>query len=348
MLDFKIGDKSSWEIIKSFGEPVIIYGMGNGADKIIDILEKEDIPIAGVCASDSFVRGQMFRGFKVKKLSEFPTEYILAPSFGTCIPEVMKHIYEIYNERKLIYPVVPVVGNQIYDEKFISLNEEKINSAYNLFSPKSKIIFAGCINFLFTGDLKYLTEITTEKGEIFKNFLKPEPNRGYLDIGSYKGDTIDEFLKYTDGIYSEILAVEPDEKNMIKLKNKFSSFKNINYIDKVMTNYSGNINFFSYGGRQSAVCNSGKSIECLTVDELCSERNIGYIKTDAEGEEINIISGAEKTLKRCKPKLNTALYHKAEDIFEIPLKIHKINKDYCFEIRHHPYYPCWDTNLYCK
>ena len=52
----------SWDKIKKSSKPVLIYGMGNGADKVIDELHRLEIPILGVTASDAFVRGQQFRG----------------------------------------------------------------------------------------------------------------------------------------------------------------------------------------------------------------------------------------------------------------------------------------------
>ena len=41
------------------------YGMGNGADAILDRLDRLDIPVNAVFASDEFVRGQVFRGLSL-------------------------------------------------------------------------------------------------------------------------------------------------------------------------------------------------------------------------------------------------------------------------------------------
>ena len=59
-----------WEKAQSTKKPVLIYGTGNGADKIIDELEKLGVTLTGVFASDGFVRSRTFRGFPVISYSE--------------------------------------------------------------------------------------------------------------------------------------------------------------------------------------------------------------------------------------------------------------------------------------
>ena len=72
-----------------------------------------------------------------------------------------------------------------------------------------------------------------------------------------------------------------------------------------------------------------------------------YIKYDVEGSETEAIEGSRETISRCRPKLNVALYHRNEDMFALPLMIYGMNKKYRMYMRHHPYVPDWDTNLYC-
>ena len=51
-----------WQYLKKQTRPIVLYGMGNGADAILDRLDRLDIPVNAVFASDEFVRGQVFRG----------------------------------------------------------------------------------------------------------------------------------------------------------------------------------------------------------------------------------------------------------------------------------------------
>lgn len=346
MLDFMKETKSSWEKIKESSLPVVVYGMGNGADKVIDEFNRLEIPVLGVTASDDFVRGQMFRGFKVTKLSEFEGEFIIAVAFASSIPEVMNRIYSLCERYRVLVPCVPVFGDEIFNLEFIEKNKGKIEAAYSLFEDESKDIFAGCVDFMFGGELEVLKRITTPKDEVFENILKFSNDEIYLDLGAYRGDTVEEFLTYSPE-YKEIIAVEPDRRTFKKLTDYLEDIPNSTAYQKAVYSEQKTLVFSSKAGRQSTISDKGEEIETLTVDELSADRVITYIKMDVEGAEKEAIEGAINTLKTQKPKLNIALYHRSGDVFELPLQITKINPNYKFRLRRHPYIPCWDMNLYC-
>lgn len=347
MLEFLAENKSSWEKIKESGLPVVVYGMGNGADKVIDEFNRLSIPVAGVTASDEFVRGQSFRGFKVRRLCEFEGDFIIAVAFASSLPEVMNRIFSLTKKYRVIVPCVPVFGNNIFNREFVLSNAEKLNAAYSLFDEESKKIFAGCVNFMFGGELDALKSITTGKDEAFNGFFRLGSAESYLDLGAYRGDTVEEFLHYCGGKYKSITALEPDSKTYAKLCKYLSEIPNSEALCKAVYSENGAVEFSGKAGRQSAISSGGKEIESVTVDSLFESKEVTYIKMDVEGAESAALKGAENTLKIQKPKLNIALYHRSEDIFALPLQIAAINPDYEFHIRRHPYIPCWDMNLYC-
>ena len=347
MLDFMNEKKSSWEKIKESGLPVIVYGMGNGADKVIDEFNRLEISVKGVTASDDFVRGQQFRGFTVKKLSEFDGDFIIAVAFASCIPEVMNHIYSLCGKYRVIVPCVPVFGDEIFNRDFISEHKNELNAAYELFEDESKELFAGCVDFMFGGELEILKNITTDKNEAFEKILKLGNNESYLDLGAYRGDTVEEFIHYCGKEYSDITALEPDRRTFRKLEAYLENIEKSMAYQCAVYSENKTLVFSDKAGRQSTVSEKGVEVQAVSVDSLYSDKTVTYIKMDVEGVEKEAIKGAETVLKNQKPKLNIALYHRSDDIFSLPLQIAKINPEYKFHIRRHPYIPCWDMNLYC-
>lgn len=343
-------NKSIWEFLLNTRKSVIVYGMGNGADKIFDILNSLNIIVSGIIASDDFVRGQSFRGFKVMKLSEAEEQFgelVILIAFGSQLPNVIEHIYEIAHKHTVLVPSVPVIGNGYFNKSNITNNKDDIEKAYSLLSDnKSKEVFSKVIEFYYNGKLSLLKEMESDKKEAFNNILKLSNNEKYLDLGAYRGDTIAEFLKYAENSsYLSITAVEPDKKNFSKLCDYSKNLKNVTLVNKGIWNKSCILTFSGNGGRNSALSPYGRETEVISINELVDD--ITYIKMDIEGAEEQAIDGAKIILQKCKPKLNIAAYHKLEDFYRLILQIHSIVPEYKFYLRHHPYIPCWDTNLYC-
>ena len=64
-----------WRYMARETRPLLIYGMGNGADKLINYGAGRGIEFADIFASDGFVRGHSFRGMRVKSFSEIKETY---------------------------------------------------------------------------------------------------------------------------------------------------------------------------------------------------------------------------------------------------------------------------------
>ena len=350
MSNFSLTSQSVWEKLKNTSEPIIMYGTGNGADKVLDILESMGVSIDGVTASSGFVRERFFRGFPVKPIEYFEEKlekFTIIITFGSSIPEVMGNIYNLSEKHNVLVPCVPVIGDEICDENFIKRNIEKIERAYSLMADEtSRKVFKGYYDFVFSGELKYLKEITTDENEVYENIISFSSNETFVDIGAYRGDTVESFVKRVNGKYSKIIAAEPDKKTYNKLLANCENLEKFTSINCAVTGFDGEIGFSQAGGRQSAIGGSDL-IKSLSLKTLCDDSAPSFIKIDSEGCEKEILIGGESVLKEIKPKLNVAAYHKFCDVFELALLINEINPDYKIYLRHHPYIPAWDTLIYC-
>jgi len=368
----KIIEKTTlWDYLKTINnsKPLILYGMGNGADKILNLCAEKNIKVSGVFASDEFVRGNYFRGFKIKKLSEIEEEYkdfCILTGFATNQDEVINRIYKLNEKYELYAPNFPVFGIQYPDYNFFAENIDSIEKAYLLLSDDySRNIYINAINFMISGKLKYLKDIETKKSDAL-NLLDLREELYYIDIGAYNGDTVFELKNELDNKninIKKITAFEPDKKNFIKLEknllennilNKCELY-NIGAWSEEKTLY-----FDSKSGRNSNVgrddpgapLSNPKNIKEIPVNSLdniiksCDLNSETLIKYDVEGAEYEALTGTQGIIKKYSPKLIVSLYHRNEDIFKLILLIYSINPNYKFYIRKHKYIPCWDLNLY--
>lgn len=343
---------SVWEKICESKLPVICYGTGNGADKIFDELLRLNIKISAVMASDGFVRERFFRGFKVKSLKECENEFgkfIIVICFGSQLKSVIENIKIIGNSFETLVPTVSVYGDGVFSRNFLETHLAEFEFTYNLLADeKSKQVFLDLLNFEYSGNPQYLFKAESTKDEVFSDILKLNIDESYIDLGAYKGDTVNEFLHYCKNRYKSIIAVEPDRKNFKKLAENTDRLERITLINKGIWKEKTTLEFKNSGGRNSSIAKSSENkVDVDSVDNILCGKKITYLKADTEGAESEMLSGAEKTLSHFKPKLNIAAYHKIEDLYLLPQKINKLNPEYKIYLRHHRYMPAWDTNLYC-
>ncbi|MBQ0084537.1 MAG: FkbM family methyltransferase, partial [Clostridiales bacterium] len=336
-----------WTQLQSAKKPIFLYGTGNGADKILNELEKRNITVSGVFASNGFVRNREFRGFHVVSFDEAIGEYgdiISLVSFGSQLPEVMENIKKIASVCETYAPDVPVIeDNEIFDAVYYKNHENEIKAAYELLADElSKKVYKDIISYKLTGKLEYLFDCETSKEEAYK-LLNFKDGEAYIDLGAYNGDTVEEFAHLVKN-YEKIIAVEPDKRNFRKLENNVKGLHNVETYNGAIGDKSGKVFFSQRGGRNSAVDQSGEEIPMFCVDDILAGGKATYIKMDIEGQEESAIIGAQNTIKKFSPKLNVAAYHRNSDLFKFPLLLHEINPQYKFYLRHHPYIPAWDTN----
>jgi FkbM family methyltransferase len=187
--------------------------------------------------------------------------------------------------------------------------------------------------------------------------LKRESGDVFMDIGAFNGDTIQEFLDLTDNNFSKIIAVEPDAKNLQKLLRRHGDLlgESLIPVNAAACDAEGETAFHMGGGMHgridgnSAAGKHRKIISTVTIDALAArfspEKPITYINIDAEGAEAAVLRGAAMTVKRDKPQMIVAAYHRPRDILDLPEQILSINPGYRLYLRRQECLPCWELNI---
>ncbi len=336
-----------WTRLKNEDGPILLYGTGNGADKILNECDRLGIKITGVFASSGFVRDRYFRGFKVMGLQQAEETYgkfTALLSFGSDRPEVIDNIKRIMASHTLFAPEVPVCGNEIFNLEFAQNHANELFEAYNLLADEqSKKVYEQAVLYKLDGNINHLFSCETSEAEAFENILKLKAGDNFLDLGGYNGDTVLDFVKRV-GTPGQITAVEPDPKSFSKLIRNTEGL-DIEAINAAISKECGTIPFSKKASRGS-VAGGDLLIPSVTIDSLCENRSVDYIKFDVEGKELDAIIGGEKTIKRDRPKMLISAYHRSDDYFSIPLKVFEFNPEYKIYMRHYPYLPAWETNFY--
>lgn len=353
-MEFLQETESVWERLQRETHPIILYGMGDGADKILRVFAEKQIRASGVFASDEFVRGHSFAGFQVKKLSdivqEFGQDIIIVLSFASQRSELLQRFYALNAQFDLVAPDVPVAGEGLFDLEFLHKHAAEFEQAYAWMADEiSRQVFADIVSFKISGKIDYLRHCETDKDEIFTSVLKPHTQEHFADLGAYNGDTIRELLSYTGDEYATITALEPDRRNFRKLSKYAEQQLDAERIELVQAggwNEDTTLTFAAKAGRNSALAGQGTPTQMRALDSVLDGAPCTMLKLDVEGAEYQALMGAKETIARSRPRLNVACYHRNEDLFVLPRLLKTLCPEYQLYLRHHPYVPAWDVNLY--
>ena len=253
-----------------------------------------------------------------------------------------------------------------WSENELNLFATQLQNAYDLFhDQKSKDLFVQRIALL-TGGIDYESFkkfidvfgdfISKRSPKLFSNprydenyyyfssvFFPIKMDEVFANVGALVGDCAIEFVKACNKKklpYKQIINFEPDPDNFKKLCTNLKPFAKVKCLPYGLWSSKARLRFSN--PNQSIVGTPGwldktgsMEVEVDSLDHLLPDAEISFIKMDVEGAEIEALKGAANCIKKNKPKLAISVYHERNDIFEIPLLIHRIYPGYKFYLRHH-------------
>ncbi len=343
-----------WDVLRAETRPLIVYGMGNGADKLLLQCAARGIEIADFMASDGFVRGQMFHGKTVLSFSaikEKYQEFVIVLAFATSRPEVLEMLFCMAEQYPLIMPDLPVVGATCFDKDYYNTHYSEYREIKASFADAvSCNLYAAVLQYKLTGDIRILKDAATSSYET-ENLVQPQTIRTYVDCGAYRGDTLTEMIGYGAPL-KQAVCIEPDRRNYKKLCECAASFAGLNVtcIHAAVAEYSGIGTLAGSGNRNSSLVGSSyesrvENIPLVTVDSVCADLSPDYIKYDVEGAEMPAIQGSALTYILARPRVLLSLYHRTEDLIDLPRAMQELCKDYDFYLRRPVCVPAWELNL---
>ena len=196
-------------------------------------------------------------------------------------------------------------------------NEEPIENNPNNETPKEYIVSLG-----FSGEITDITESPLSRA--MGNDLYG------IQVYSAPAATNGEYTPYAYGLF--------DDKDNIILVNSGLSEKNKKaYLKETISGLTGSKTVYD---------ETENIITIYSIDSFLNGSPITFLKSDTEGEELNILKGAENTIKKYKPKMAISVYHKPDDLLTIPKFIKELVPEYNLVLRHHSK-SFSETVLYC-
>ena len=151
-----------------------------------------------------------------------------------------------------------------------------------------------------------------------------------------------------------VYAFEPNPSQYVICKKKLERVSNARLYPYGIYNQTTILNFEQHnkddptrGDGDGKISELGNiKIEAVALDDVLKNEQISFIKMDIEGAELAALHGCKQIITAQKPKLAISVYHKPEDIFEIPDYILTLNSNYQLYLRHYRAFSAYETVLY--
>lgn len=353
--------KDMWQALAEEDRPLLVYGMGNGADKLMDRLASFGRAPSAVFASDGFVRGQVFRGYTVLSYEEaarlFPHHVVLV-SFGSNRADVVSYLYDFAARVPCLIPDMPLAGEDYFTASFYEACAEELKMVYEMLADDaSRDLLASLVWYKLTGKPAFLRRAVCDSDT--EALLGWSTVTSAVDVGAYRGDTLKE-LALRAPCLQRVIALEPDPKNFKKLSLVAASYPalSVTCVEGAAWDADGELPFAASGNRNATLENKEtkghtpsfehqlKTVKTFKIDTITQGRTVDYIKIDTEGAELSCLRGAEQTVSLGRPGLRVSLYHRSEDLFALPLFLEANHPlTYSYYIRREDVIPAWECDL---
>ena len=162
-----------------------------------------------------------------------------------------------------------------------------------------------------------------------------------IDGGGYWGDTALYFAQLV-GPAGRVVSYEFEPSNLQALHYNLSLnpqlAHRIEVVSAALWDRAGEeVNVHPLGPGTSIRPDGEARASTDTIDALVARgdvERVDFIKLDIEGAELNALRGAEATLRRFRPRLAVAAYHKADDLAAIPEYLAGLQIGYSFQLGH--------------
>jgi FkbM family methyltransferase len=340
----RLMEEVMFEELSTSTAKIIFYGTSSSAKKYYKKFNDKGLLIDKVIVSQEYYKkNAFFYENKVHNSTIFlrdNTEKInLIIYFGInekLLHEIKKS--DLIEKYYLVDGGVAALGYIPHD--YINKYRARYTKTYNTLSDTlSRQTMIGFLNTRIDGNASHINKYCVDEGYFPANLVELGDDEVYIDCGAYDGDTLSAFIKeisMRNKKYKRIYALEPDPVNYDRLEENCGNLKAVTllkmgaYDENTMLSFSNEATGASHIDKEGG----GVSIFVDRLDNIVSsEEKVTFIKMDLEGSELQALKGAKEIIKRCRPTLAVSVYHKKEDLMDIPEYLKQIYPGYRFYLR---------------
>jgi FkbM family methyltransferase len=204
---------------------------------------------------------------------------------------------------------------------------------------RSKAVLLAVVSNWFSFDTNLLGDV---RDKAFLHYfdmdlLKCDQNEVMADVGGYTGDTVIDYIKTYGPAYKQIYCYEIMPKLCVLIRHNLQGFERVELRQKGVAAKNGVLRIFEHEKFSSCSHldeNGTIEIEAVALDEDI-KKPLTLIKMDIEGGEKEALRGCVRHIQANKPKLAISLYHKNDDLWEIPRMIDEMSPGYNFYLRYY-------------
>jgi FkbM family methyltransferase len=183
------------------------------------------------------------------------------------------------------------------------------------------------------------------RGDSERGVVQVEPTDYVIDAGAYHGDTA-LYFAHRSGPMGRVYSFESNPHSLEVMKRNLALnpelSKRVQIAERAVWGESGLTAYVQGDGPPSAVgfektARVDGGVLTLTIDDLAAQEclpRVDFIKMDIEGAELPALRGAVRTLRRFRPRLAIAVYHRPTDLLEVPEHIRSLDLGYRLFLRH--------------
>ncbi len=254
--------------------------------------------------------------------------------------------------RHFDFSIAELAGMSIEDLSYVASMEDMYVVVFNGLRRK-KALEAG------VPEEKLIQISNLDEIQYFDEDVVPKHIKGkrevFVDGGSLNLYSSGAFMRWCNNECDKVIAFECDRRCVNICEDALEKMPMLREITQLVPRglWSGEteqvFNEVDNYGSSSFVIGKGDGKEQVilttSIDVVANGEPVTFIKMDIEGAELEALKGAQETIKKYRPTLAISIYHKPEDIVQLPQFIKSLVPEYKLYLRNY-HLDCTETVLY--